>query len=83
MVALWRIEETKEELFNLLPEDWKAKLDIYSMSKHNVAARVLAHTVCPDFDIIEKDEYGKPYFVSKDYPISITHAGEYAGFMYT
>ena len=83
MVALWRIEETKEELFDLLPEGWKAKLDINSMSRHNVAARVLAHTVCPDFDSIEKDQYGKPYFVSKDYPISITHAGEYAGFMYT
>ena len=83
IVALWRIEETKEELFDLLPTAWRAKLDIDSMSRHNVAARVLAFTVCPDFDSIEKDEYGKPYFVSKDYPISITHAGDYAGFMYT
>ena len=83
MVALWRIEETKEELFDLLPDTWKAKLDINSMNSHNVASRVLAHTICPDFDSIEKDEYGKPYFISKDYLISITHAGEYAGFMYT
>lgn len=83
IVALWRIEETKEELFDILPASWRAKLDIDSMSRHNVAARVLAFKVCPDFDSIEKDEYGKPYFVSKDYPISITHAGDYAGFMYT
>lgn len=53
------------------------------VSVHNLAARVLAHTVCPEFSILEKDEYGKPYFDSQYHKISITHAGEYAGFMYT
>jgi len=53
------------------------------MTAHNIAARLLAHTICPDFDSIEKDKYGKPYFESQNHPISITHAGKYAAFIYT
>ena len=82
-VALWHITETKEELTSLLPLSWQANLDMDNGSVHNIAARVLAHTVCPDFDILEKDEYGKPYFDSEDHKISITHSGKFAGFMYT
>jgi phosphopantetheinyl transferase len=82
-VALWHITESKDELIDLLPLSWQANLDMEKVSVHNLAARVLAHTVCPDFDILEKDEYGKPYFDSEDHKISITHAGDYAGFMYT
>lgn len=83
VVALWRIEESKNELIELLPKSWRANLNLEKVSEHNLAARVLAKTVCPDFDILEKDEYGKPYFDSEDHKISITHAGEYAGFMFT
>lgn len=67
----------------MLPLSWQANLDLERVSRHNLAARVLAHTVCPGFDILEKDEYGKPYFDSEDHKISITHAGDYAGFMLT
>lgn len=67
----------------MLPASWQANLDLDKVSTHNLAARVLARTVCPDFDILEKDEYGKPYFESEDHKISITHAGDYAGFMLT
>ena len=83
IVALWLIEESKEELWQLLPSSWLANLDFEKVNRHNLAARVLAHTVCPDFDFLEKDEYGKPYFDSEDHKISITHAGKYAGFMFT
>lgn len=83
IVALWHITESKEELIDLLPLSWQANLDLDRVSTHNLAARVLAHTVCPEFSILEKDEYGKPYFDSEHHKISITHAGEYAGFMFT
>ena len=67
----------------MLPQAWLDKLDLDKVSRHNLAARVLANQVSPDFAPLEKDEYGKPYFDSEDHKISITHAGEYAGFMYT
>jgi phosphopantetheinyl transferase len=81
--ALWLITESKEELLAMLPAAWRATIDLTKVSAHNLAARVLAHTVCPNFDILEKDEFGKPYFDSEEYKISITHAGDFAGFMYT
>mgnify|MGYP001947511157 CR=1 FL=1 len=83
IVALWHITETKEELQEMLPQPWLDTLDLDRVSTHNLAARVLAHHVRPTFSPIEKDEYGKPYFESADHKISITHAGEYAGFMLT
>lgn len=67
----------------MLPEEWLDTLDLERVSTHNLAARVLAHQVKPDFAPLEKDEYGKPYFESANHKISITHAGEYAGFMLT
>jgi len=81
IVALWEINETKEELLKMIPSLWLKNLDIDKLSRHNLAARVLANTVCPEFDILEKDEYGKPYFESSACKISLTHAGNYAGFM--
>ncbi|PCJ64522.1 MAG: hypothetical protein COA58_12330 [Bacteroidetes bacterium] len=83
IVALWHITETKEELQTLLPQSWLDSLNLNRVSTHNLAARVLAHQVRPDFAPLEKDEYGKPYFESEDHKISITHAGKYAGFMLT
>ena len=82
IVALWNIKETKDELLEMLPTSWLKNLEISKLSTHNLAARVLANTVCPDFDILEKDEYGKPYFESTDHKISITHAGEFAAFQF-
>ena len=83
IVALWHIEESKEQLWQMLPTSWQDHIDYDKVHTHNIAARVLAHTVCPDFDFLEKDQYGKPYFDSEEHKISITHAGDYAGFMFT
>ena len=82
IVALWDIKETKEELLEMIPNNWLKNLDVEKLSTHNLAARVLANSVCPDFDILEKDEYGKPYFESSEHKISITHAGEFAAFQF-
>lgn len=66
----------------MLPKSWLRNLEVDKLGAHNLAARVLANTVCPDFDILEKDQYGKPFFESVDHKISITHSGEFAAFMY-
>lgn len=65
----------------MVPSKWLDGIDLVKLSKHNLAARTLANTVCPEFEILEKDEYGKPFFESADHRISITHSGKYAGFM--
>lgn len=81
IVALWKINESFEELLQLIPRSWIKGIDLSKLSKHNLAARTLAHEVCPDFDMMEKDEFGKPYFESAKHKISLTHSGEFAGFM--
>jgi phosphopantetheinyl transferase len=81
IVALWEINETFDELVQLIPDHWLKNLDLHRVSVHNLAARALANEVCPDFDILEKDEYGKPFFESALHKISITHSGDFAGFM--
>lgn len=65
----------------MIPEEWLNGIDTSKLSKHNLAARTLANEVCPGFDILEKDEYGKPYFDSAKHKISITHSGKFAGFL--
>ncbi|MBT8326707.1 MAG: 4'-phosphopantetheinyl transferase superfamily protein [Bacteroidia bacterium] len=82
IVALWDIKESKDELLEMVPSNWLRNLAINKLSRHNLAARVLANTVCPDFDILEKDKYGKPYFESSEHKISITHAGNFAAFQF-
>jgi phosphopantetheinyl transferase len=81
IVALWDITESKEELLEALPNSWLRNIDLKKASAHNVAARVLANSVSPEFEILEKDDYGKPYFESATKKISITHAGRFAGFL--
>jgi len=81
IVALWKINESFDELVELIPAHWLKNIDLTQVSRHNLAARALANEVCPDFDYLEKDAYGKPYFESALHKISITHAGEFAGFM--
>ncbi|MBR9861626.1 4'-phosphopantetheinyl transferase superfamily protein [bacterium] len=81
IVALWKINESFEELLEIVPSHWLENIDLKRLSIHNLAARALANVVCPDFEILEKDEFGKPYFESAIHKISITHAGDYAGFM--
>ncbi len=81
IVALWEITESFDELLEQVPDNWIKGIDLQKLSKHNLAARVLANIVCPGFDLLEKDEYGKPYFESAEHEISITHAGSFAGFM--
>ena len=81
IVALWEITESFDELRKQVPEAWLEGINLLKLSKHNLAARALANTVCPGFQLLEKDEFGKPYFESADYQISISHAGKYAAFM--
>lgn len=78
IVAVWHITETKDALLDLLPTEWRTKMDEQRLNLHNVAARVLANSVVEGFQFLEKDANGKPYFSSSDVKLSLTHAGDYA-----
>lgn len=66
---------------DLVPTSWLKGIDTAKISKHNLAARALANEVCPGFELLEKDKYGKPYFESANHYISLSHSGKFAAFM--
>ena len=86
--AIWKIEETADELLCRLQLDARERAKLESLSKgkrtlHWLATRVLlrylleteAYIDCPS------DANGKPYLPDFPYKISLTHSYEYAGVM--
>jgi 4'-phosphopantetheinyl transferase len=86
--ALWRIEETADELYKQLQldEDEKAYTKKLSKSKrylHWLGTRVLLRKMLGTDDYIDAkvDVHGKPYLVSIPYHISLSHSFDYAAVM--
>jgi len=86
--ALWKIEETAEELLAQLQlnEVEQAKVDAMNRGKrilHWLATRVLLRKLLNTSEYINcpSDANGKPYLPDFDYKISLTHSYEYAGLM--
>ena len=86
--ALWKIEESAEELLQKLKLDAQeqAKLDSLSKGKrtlHWLATRVLLRYLLKTEDYIAcpSDENGKPFLPDYPYAISLTHSYDYAGVM--
>ncbi|MFZ4862702.1 4'-phosphopantetheinyl transferase family protein [Sphingobacterium sp. Mn56C] len=86
--AIWKIEETAEELLEKLQLNELEQQKLAAMRKgkrtlHWLATRVLlryllqtdAYINCPS------DENGKPYLPDYPYKISLTHSFDYAGVM--
>ncbi|TDS14559.1 4'-phosphopantetheinyl transferase family protein [Sphingobacterium paludis] len=84
--AIWKIEETVEELLGRLQLDEREKAKLESLSKgkrtlHWLTTRVLlryllkteGYIACPS------DENGKPFLPDYPFEISLTHSYEYAG----
>ncbi len=84
--AIWKIEESVEELLGRLQLDEREKAKLESLSKgkrtlHWLATRVLlryllrteGYIACPS------DENGKPFLPDYPYKISLTHSYDYAG----
>ncbi|QBQ39807.1 4'-phosphopantetheinyl transferase family protein [Sphingobacterium psychroaquaticum] len=84
--ALWRIEETAEELLGKLQLDEREKAKLESLTKgkrrlHWLATRVLLRFLLKTEEYINcpSDEHGKPYLPDYPYNISLTHSYDFAG----
>lgn len=84
--AIWKIEETVEELLDRLQLDEREKsvLERFSKGKrtlHWLASRVLLRYLLKTDEFIScpSDENGKPYLSNYPYEISFTHSYDYAG----
>lgn len=86
--AIWKIEESAEELLGKLQLDDAEKLKLQHMSKgkrtlHWMATRVLLRYLLQTDEYIHcpSDSNGKPYLPDYPYKLSLTHSFEYAGVM--
>jgi len=86
--ALWKIEESTEELYSQLQLNDQEKNYIEGLSNgkrhlHWLGTRVLLRTMLSTSEYIhsEVDEHGKPYLVNLPYHISLSHSFDYAAVM--
>src|SRR5690606_33479280 len=86
--ALWKIEETEEELVAMLQLDESELSKLKSLAKgkrtlHWLATRALLRYLLqtPDYISCPSDSNGKPYLPDFPYEISLTHSYDYAGVM--
>ena len=87
-LAVWKIEETEEELFRGLQFkahelDFIASLNNGKRLLHWLSTRLLLRTMLQTNDYIDSrmDDQGKPYLVNGDYQISFSHSFDYASVM--
>ncbi|WP_199136117.1 4'-phosphopantetheinyl transferase family protein [Pedobacter sp. ASV12] len=85
ILAVWKIEETEEELLASLQLkqhelDVIASLSNGKRALHWLGTRVLLRTMLNTADYIDcrMDEHGKPYLVNSDTHISLSHSYDYA-----
>lgn len=86
--AIWKIEESAEELLSKLQLDDAEQEKLRRLSKgkrtlHWLATRVLLRYLLQTNEYIHcpSDSNGKPYLPDYPYKISLTHSFEYAGVM--
>jgi 4'-phosphopantetheinyl transferase len=86
--ALWRIEESADELYQQLQLDETEKAYTKQLSKskrylHWLGTRVLLRKMLRTDEYIDckVDKHGKPYLVSLPYHISLSHSFDYAAVM--
>ncbi len=84
--AIWKIEESVEELLGRLQLDEREKAKLESLSKgkrtlHWLATRVLLRYLLKTENYIAcpSDENGKPFLPDYPFKISLTHSYDYAG----
>jgi 4'-phosphopantetheinyl transferase len=85
ILAVWKIEESEEELVSGLQLkqhelDFISSLNNGKRLLHWLSTRLLLRTMLNTSDYIDcrMDEHGKPYLVDLDYHISLSHSYDYA-----
>jgi phosphopantetheinyl transferase len=88
VLAIWKIEETEEELLAGLQlkqheHDIISSLNSGKRLLHWLSTRLLLRTMLNTTEYIDCqfDEHGKPYLVNFDYHISLSHSYDYAAVM--
>jgi len=86
--AIWRIEESAEDLISRLQLDERERALLSRLNKgkrtlHWLATRVLLRRMLDTSDFIDcpSDENGKPYLANFPQRISLTHSFDYAAVM--
>lgn len=86
--AIWKIEETTEELLSKLQLDENEQYRLRNLSKgkrtlHWLATRVLLRYLLQtdEFIYCPSDDNGKPFLPDYPFKISLTHSYDYAGVM--
>ncbi|WP_164111501.1 MULTISPECIES: 4'-phosphopantetheinyl transferase family protein [Sphingobacterium] len=86
--AIWKIEESADELLSKLQLDEEEQNRLQNLSKgkrtlHWLATRVLLRYLLQtdEFIYCPSDKNGKPYLPHYPYKISLTHSFDYAGVM--
>lgn len=86
--AVWKIEETADELYRKLQLNGHEKAYLEKLNKgkrylHWLSTRVLLRTMLdtPFYIDCKVDEFGKPYLVNFDENISLSHSFDYAAVM--
>ena len=83
VVAVWKIEESEEELFSMLPLTSSMKLTLDKFRNHSrriewLASRVLLYHFTGKIPEVKYKESGQPYIPDFNKSISITHTTGYA-----
>lgn len=85
ILAVWKIEESEEELVSGLQLkqhelDFISSLNNGKRLLHWLSTRLLLRTMLNTSEYIDcrMDEHGKPYLVDLDYHISLSHSYDYA-----
>lgn len=80
--AVWKLEETLEELLSLLPDSRKYRQEVEKFSSAHrrlewCAVRVLLYTILGVEKEIRYQDSGKPYLADKSFSLSISHTKGY------
>ena len=85
ILGIWKIDESLDQLKALVSEDEISSCDHFHPKKQleHLASRLLVKTLCQnqswEYQGIEKDEHGKPFFTNLPYHLSISHSPPWVG----
>lgn len=88
LLGLWKMEESKEELLQLFPENLRAKASTYVSKIRSerralewLTTRLMVLILLGEEKITKRRKTGQPYITDGSYQISISHTKDYAAIL--
>lgn len=88
LLGLWKMEESKEELLQLFPENLRAKASAYVSKIRSerralewLTTRLMVLILLGEEKITKRRKTGQPYITDGSYHISISHTKDYAAIL--